>query len=202
MPKPAPASGIPVIDIAGLAQSLQQFLQMVEQVNQLKNQVETAKNQLRTAEKELQQMSSVRGMAGIIGSAYDNDMSVAFDDILSNANIKAAEDYGLIGETATRYTDQNRAAAQWQARSEKFMGQAVDRFTELKKLVDKVNDAPDPKDIMDLQARIQGEEALLQNEMIKVQMMQAQAQAEQAMNNQKNLQGLLDIKGNPDNYRF
>ncbi len=198
----ARATGIPVFDGANAVNALQQIVHMIEQVNQLKNQLDVARSQLTAAEDHLQKMSSVRGMAGIIGSVYDNDMDIDYNDILENAGIKSADDFGLNGDIADIYNDQNRAAAQWQGRSDKFMNQAVDRFTELQKLVVKVNAAPDPKDIMDLQARIQSEEVLLQNEMLKLQMMQSQAQAEQALNEQKRLQELLDIEGNPDDYRL
>ena len=195
------ASGIPVIDIAGLMQSIQQVIHMIEQVNQLKEQVETAKSQLETAEKDLERMSSVRGMGGIIDSAYDNDLDIDYEDILRAANIKTADDYGLSGRTATIYNDKNRAAAQWKGRSDKFLNQAVERFNELRKLVVKVNQAPDAKDILDLQGRIQAEETLLQNEMLKLQMMQSQAQAEHAMNEQRAIQMHLQMK-NGENTRF
>jgi type IV secretion system protein VirB5 len=82
------------------------------------------------------------------------------------------------------------------------LNQAVERFNELRKLVVKVNQAPDAKDILDLQGRIQAEETLLQNEMLKLQMMQSQAQAEQAVLKQQQTEKLLDIKGNPDDYRI
>lgn len=200
-PVSANASGIPVIDIAGLMQSIQQVIHMIEQVNQLKEQVETAKSQLETAEKELEQMSSVRGMGGIIGSEYDNNLDIDYEDILRAANIKTADDYGLSGRTATIYNDKNRAAAEWKGRSDKFLNQAVERFSELRKLVVKVNQTPDAKDILDLQGRIQAEETLLQNEMLKLQMMQSQAQAEQSMNEQRAIQMHLQMK-NGETTRF
>lgn len=185
-PFPIQATGIPVFDGANAINAIQQIAHMIEQINQLKN-------QLQVAEKELQQMSSVRGMGSIIGSEYDNEMGVDYGSILNDANIKGADDFGLKGDTASLYNDKNKAAAEWKGRSDKFLNQAVDRFTELQKLVAKVNAAPDPKDVMDLQARIQSEEALLQNEMLKLEMMQSQAQADRAVNEQKATQSHLKM---------
>lgn len=190
MPCPASASGIPVFDGANAINAMQQIAHMIEQINQLKS-------QLQVAERNLQQMSSIRGMGGIIGSEYDNNMDIDYGSILSDANIKAADDFGLKGDTAALYNDKNKAAAEWKGRSSKFMNQAVDRFTELQKLVAKVNAAPDPKDVMDLQARIQSEEALLQNEMLKLEMMQSQAQADRAVIEQKATQSHLNMGMKP-----
>ncbi len=61
----------------------------------------------------------------------------------------------------------------------------------------KVNQTPDAKDILDLQGRIQAEETLLQNEMLKLQMMQSQAQAEQAVHEQKAAQAHLSMSNKP-----
>lgn len=185
------AGGIPVFDGANLAQALQQVIHMVEQIEQLKSQLEVAENQLR-------QMSDVRNMGGIIGSVYDNEMDVDYQEVLDAADILSANEFDLAESAGDLFDKQNRAAARWQGRSEKFMNQAVDRFNELQKLVQKVNAAPEQKDVLDLQARIQSEETLLQNEMLKLQMMQSQAMAEQAMLEQNKVQAHLEMSSKPN----
>jgi type IV secretion system protein VirB5 len=189
------ASGIPVFDGANMAQAVQQVIHMIEQIEQLKNQLDVAENQLK-------QMSDVRNMGGIIGSEYDNEMDVDYQDVLDSAEILSSNDFDLTASAGDLFDKQNRAAARWKGRSEKFMNQAVDRFTELQKLVQKVNAAPDAKDVMDLQARIQSEETLLQNEMLKLQMMQSESMAEQAMLEQKQKIILLNMWGNPADFRL
>lgn len=201
-PLPATASGIPVIDIAGLAQSIQQLLQMIEQVMALKEQVETAKKQLETAKDELSSISNVRNMGGIIGSIYDNDMEVDYEDALEAADILSSNEFDLTDTAAELFDRQNHAAGRWKSRSDKFIDQAIERFNELEKLVQKVNAAPEQKDILDLQARIQAEHALLQNEAIKLQMMESQAKAERALLDQQQQQALINMAGNPEDYRF
>ena len=48
---------------------------------------------------------------------------------------------------------------------------ASERIRDIQTLLNKVNDAPDAKDIADLQGRIQAETAMLQNEQAKISMM-------------------------------
>jgi len=49
--------------------------------------------------------------------------------------------------------------------------QASQRFSSIQVLLDKVNAAPDQKDIADLQARIQAEQVMMQNESTKLAML-------------------------------
>jgi type IV secretion system protein VirB5 len=48
-----------------------------------------------------------------------------------------------------------------------------------------VNDAPDAKDIADLQARVQAEQVMMQNEANKLQMLALLAQAQKDLHNQQ-----------------
>jgi type IV secretion system protein VirB5 len=184
----AVASGIPVFDAASLTQAMQQVMHMVEQIKQLKAQLETAQRQLDA-------MSGVRGKAGVIDSTYDKSTGVEIGDILNAEGIHGAGHYGLTGDVGELYDTGNRDAAEWVGQSQKFLGQAVHRFDELSRLVAEVNQAPEQKDVLDLQARIQAEDVLLQNELAKLQMVQSQAMARQAMNAQRALQMKLNMKG-------
>ncbi len=185
---PVMAGGIPVIDVASLTQNIQQVTHALEQIRQLEA-------QLRQAEKELDSMSGVRGMAGIIASVYDNNMDdVDLNGILSDNGIKSSRHYEMSGNVADLYNARNRSAAYWKGRSTKFMIQAQQRFDQLQRLVAQVNAAPDQKDVLDLQARIQAEETMLQNELIKLNMMKSEAEAQRAIDDQKEVQIRLDMK--------
>ena len=48
-----------------------------------------------------------------------------------------------------------------------------------------MNDSPEQKDILDLQARISVEQAFLQNEMIKLSMLQSETEAKKSIQEQK-----------------
>jgi type IV secretion system protein VirB5 len=81
----------------------------------------------------------------------------------------------LLGQAYTAAQDQ---AAINRGMSEASYAAASDRMANIQTLLDKVNDAPDEKDILDLQARIQAEQAMVQNESNKIasvmQLQQAQ----------------------------
>jgi type IV secretion system protein VirB5 len=185
------AGGIPVIDVASLAQAIQQVMHMLEQIEHMKNQLEVA-------EKELDSISGSRSMGGILHSTYDLAVTVDTDEILDNVGLNSAEDNGLVGEDAALFDEGNQNAALRLGQSQKSLEQAQDRFSELSKLVAKVNDCPDQKDILDLQARIQAEQALLQNEKIKLAMLKEQSEAAEAVHEAKVKQALIESTGNMD----
>jgi type IV secretion system protein VirB5 len=64
------------------------------------------------------------------------------------------------------------------ALSEEGFSQASDRITAIQSLIDKVNGAPEQKDVLDLQARIQAEQAMVQNESVKLALMSQLQQAQ------------------------
>lgn len=182
------AGGIPVIDASNLTQAIQQVMHMAEQIEQLKN-------QLAVAEQQLDSISGSRSMGGIINSQYDVAMDVNQGEILEDLGLRSAEENGLIGEEATLYDEANENVSLRLGQSQKSLEQAQDRFSELSKLVAKVNNCPDQKDILDLQARIQAEQVLLQNEMVKLAMLQARAEAREAAHKQKIRQMVIETTG-------
>ncbi|MCV5289724.1 conjugal transfer protein, partial [Escherichia coli] len=80
--------------------------------------------------------------------------------------------------------------------------QAQSRFTELSGLVRRVNTATDPKEVMDLNARIGAEQAFLQNEVGKLQVLQQTAQANDALYQQKVKQMAVQSSGSLRNVNW
>ena len=185
---PKTFAGIPVIDYSNLAQSIQQVMHMLEQIEKLKSQLEVAKNQLSS-------IRGIRGLAGIINSKYDKTVGVDTNEIMRSEGLKSAAEKGLVGKTAELFDEGNRNAALRIGQSRKSLQQAQERFDELAKLVAKVNACPDQKDILDLQARIQAEISLLENEKIKLAMIQERAQAAEAVRMQKVRQMAVESTG-------
>lgn len=186
--QPAMAGGIPVIDVASVTQQILQVQHMLNQIDQLKNQLDTANNQLDS-------MSGVRGLGNVIDSAYDTIVNVDPNQVLSNAGIRSASEHGLTGDMADLYDSGNQNTATWLGQSEKSLEQAQQRFGELTGLVAKVNNSPEQKDVLDLQARIGAEEVMLQNEMAKLTMLRSQAEANQAMHQQRVQQMTVESSG-------
>lgn len=202
MVRPANAGGIPVIDIAGLAQAIMGYVQNILDYYEQISQLEALEEQLATAESQLEAITTARGLAGMLSTEYDNDFDVDYEDFLADYGIKSSDAFDLTGEIAAIYDDQNRSPAEWEAKSRKYCEQAVDRFSELQKLINEVNAADDEKHILDLQARIAGEQAMLENETIKLQMMESEAKAQQAMLEQQRKDRLLGMWGEPSDFRL
>nr|WP_067297068.1 type IV secretion system protein [Marinobacterium profundum] len=184
----AMAGGIPVIDVSNLTQQLLQVQHMLSQIQELQEQLETAN-------KTLDGMSGSRGLASVVDTAYDIAVNVDPDGVLANAGIKSAAEHGLTGDVAALYNSGNQNSATWLAQSQKSLEQSQERFADLTGLVAKVNSSPDQKDILDLQARISAEEVFLQNEQAKLAMLRSQAEANQAMQNQRVQQMAIESVG-------
>lgn len=188
--QPAMAGGIPVIDTSSLAQQVLQVEHMLSQLEQLQDQLETANTQL-------DRISGSRGLAGVIDSVYDIAVNVDPNDVLENAGIRNSGEHGLSGDVADLYDNSNQNTATWLGQSEKSLEQVQERFSELTGLVAQVNNSPDQKDILDLQARIGAEEVMLQNEMAKLTMLRSRAEASRAMHNQRVQQMAIESSGEP-----
>ncbi|KAA0017434.1 type IV secretion protein [Salinicola corii] len=188
--QPAMAGGIPVIDVSNLTQQILQVQHMLNQIEQLKSQLETAN-------KELDSMSGVRGLGNVIDSAYDTAVNVDLNQVLNDAGIRGASEHGLTGDVADLYDSGNQNTATWLGQSQKSLEQTQERFSELTGLVTEVNNSPDQKDVLDLQARIGAEQVMLQNEMAKLSMLRSQAEANQAMHNQRVQQMRVASSGEP-----
>ncbi|WNK20934.1 type IV secretion system protein [Halomonas piscis] len=188
--QPAMAGGIPVIDLSSLTQQILQVEHMLNQIEQLKSQLETAN-------KELDSMSGVRGLGNVIDSAYDTAVNVDPNQMLSDAGIRSANEHGLSGDVADLYDSGNQNTATWLGQSQKSLEQAQERFSELTGLVAEVNNSPDQKDVLDLQARIGAEQVMLQNEMAKLSMLRSQAEANQALRAQRVQQMRVASSGEP-----
>ena len=188
--QPAMAGGIPVIDVSSLTQQILQVQHMLNQIEQLKSQLETAN-------KELDSMSGVRGLGNVIDSAYDTAVNVDPNQMLSDAGIRGASEHGLSGDVADLYDSGNQNTATWLGQSQKSLEQSQERFSELTGLVAEVNNSPDQKDVLDLQARIGAEQVMLQNEMAKLSMLRSQAEANQALHSQRVQQMRVASSGEP-----
>ena len=191
-------AGFPTIDVTNLVQAILQVSHAVEQANQLTEQVKTAKEQLSTATNTLNNITGVRGMGSVLSSVYDPSMSVTPSSILTSNGLSNSSTLGISGETAALYDAANNLSAKYLGQSGKTLQQSQSRFTEIMKLVAKVNNAPEQKDILDLQARIGAENAMLQNEMIKLAALRAQNEANAAMMQRKREQLVLQNIGVPD----
>lgn len=214
-------AGVPVIDAANLVQSIEQVLSWLNQADQMVTQI---KQMEATYNQDVQTFNSIKGirsMASLVNnpalSTYlPNDWHSAlniaaspgtFTSLSGNVNaLKAAAklvDVSDSGISATSDAGKAFQASQTMAPTNRGLGEAAyestsTRIANIQTLLDKVNDAPDEKDILDLNARIVAEQTLVANDANKLAATAQLQQAQRDIANQqareisiKSIQGTL-----------
>ena len=146
-----------------IASWIAQYAQMVQEYNQL---VE-----------EYRSLNGIRGMASLVNNPqlrrylpdeYKNILSQGYGDWQA---LRTALD-NPVGSVKLDKFRRDQLAIDEAMTLESYK-QASRRFGDIQVLLDKINDAsiPDAKDMVDLQARIQAEQVMMQNEASKIAMM-------------------------------
>lgn len=187
---PVWASGVPVVDVAAIAEAIKQYQQMVQQL-------ETLNNQLNQAKQQYESMTGGRGMENLLANENRNAIPTNWQETLammegggqisglaqsikeSSRRVDTATLDQLSSSARTMYEQQSNSSASQLASAGTVYDSASERFGRLQGLMDAIPTATDLKAVGDLQARIQVEQVMLQNESIK---MQALAQAAAAQN--------------------
>lgn len=192
---PATAGGIPVIDVANLTQAIQQVMAWMQQYKQMEMQITQIKNQI-------DMMSGDRGMSMLLAGSRQylpdewneamnpssggsfSDLATAIDTIAAAQKILTTAEMGPMSADTKSFLEQARhlSAAQ-QAIGQRAYKTGADRVIQLQTLTNAIAGQRDPKAIMDLQARIQSEQAALTNDLAQLQAAAQLAQVqESAMN--------------------
>lgn len=201
-------AGIPVIDGANLAQAIQQVMAWAQQYQQMVEQIE----QMQQAYNNL---NGVRNMGSLVNNpASRKYLPDDYQTILSNgvgqweairdaarkfdmatSSLAASSDAAQAFEQVAKQAAINRAGA------EEAYKMASQRFSDIQVLLDRVNSAPDAKDIADLQGRIQAEQVMMQNEANKLQMLAQLASAQRDLQSQQAREiSMKALKGSPPRF--
>lgn len=201
-------AGIPVIDGANLAQAIQQVTAWAQQYQQMVEQIE----QMQQAYNNL---NGVRNMGSLVNNpASRKYLPDDYQTILSNgvgqweairdaarkfdmatSSLAASSDAAQAFEQVAKQAAINRAGA------EEAYKMASQRFSDIQVLLDRVNSAPDAKDIADLQGRIQAEQVMMQNEANKLQMLAQLASAQRDLQSQQAREiSMKALKGSPPRF--
>ncbi|RZL28470.1 MAG: type VI secretion protein [Sphingomonas sp.] len=193
---PATAQGIPVFDTTTYLQALQTARQTLAMVEQGKQQVQTAANQLSA----LQKLTNVNSIApqmltphvrNILPNTTIDASTLLSGDLtklgpLGSMAVSMQSKYALSSagsEADAAYSqalkDATGSSAATAALGQNTLAITQTRMQGLDQLREQLSSAKDPKDVMDLQARISVEQAQLQNDMLKMQAIQM-SQAGQA----------------------
>ncbi|MBR0947136.1 type IV secretion system protein VirB5 [Bradyrhizobium huanghuaihaiense] len=189
------------------------FARQFEQLTELKRQVETLTSHLKVAQDQLNQAKQLydsfnkRTNANDVGALLNTPqfrkvLPQQFSDI---ERLVAGQGGGNFADAIDRYLSQNRAYAgnsgnsYYQSELDRIarqtgakhsMGQAVydtasQRIDALEELRTRISTATDVKETLDLSARLQAEQALLQNDVLRMQGLAMIQQARMDMDGQR-----------------
>lgn len=178
-------AGIPVIDAAALTQAVQQVAAWSQQYQQMASQIQNL-------ERTYAAVNGARNMGSLVNNPLSRQYLPAEYQTMLNQGVgqweairNASRRFDVSGTTLASTSDAARAFNQYanqaainRASAEMAYNSASQRFGDIQVLLDKVNYAPDAKDMEDLQGRIQVEQVMMQNEANKLQMLQQLAAAQ------------------------
>ncbi|SEM22227.1 type IV secretion system protein VirB5 [Bosea lupini] len=190
--------GVPVFDASAIAKHVEQIGKLAEQIEMMKAQLTQAKQLYESFNK----LTDVNDVASLLSSdEFRKHLPKEFGEIEKLVSGGGGSLAGLVD----RYLDQNRAYQGGDANSfyrteldriarqtgaKHSIGQSVydtasKRIDGLEELRQKITGSKDAKDVLDLSARIQAEQALLQNEVLRMQGLAMVQQARGDMDGQR-----------------
>lgn len=167
------ASGIPTVDVAAIAQMVQQLMQLQQMYSQLQQQYNTAVNTLNNFtgsrglgmiqyDLNLRQFipSNYRSVLASIATSGKGALSDKGRQLYDSLNLQA-NCVDKKGEALAICEKRQANFAQTQAFLQEAEEKVQQRLTKVEGLMQEINNTTDAKAIADLQARIQAETALL-----------------------------------------
>jgi type IV secretion system protein VirB5 len=188
-----------VIDVASVAQ-------LLNEVQTLAQQVQTAQAQLSQAQAEFKAMTGDRGMEQLLGGINRNYLPAnpaalqaaaqgggSFTALaggvrgaLARESVLSAPQLAYLAPAAAaQLQSQRQSAALLQGLTQQALTNSSDRFAGLQQLIAAIGTASDQKGALDLQARIAAEGGMLQNEHTKLEVLFEGAHAEELMGAQR-----------------
>jgi len=190
-----------VIDVASLAQ-------LVQEVQQMQQALQTAQNQLNQAQQEYNSITGLRGMQNLLAGINRNYLPTTWSQlptvlatplrsqINSNAVLTPAQVAALSPAEQQVLTSSRTNAALLQVATQEAYATTSSRFAAVQQLISAIATATDQKGILDLQARIQSEQGMLQNEGTKLNLLYQAAQAQEWANRQAAREQVVASVGN------
>jgi type IV secretion system protein VirB5 len=192
------------------------IVQLIQEVQTTAQQLATAKAQLLQAEQALQTMTGGRGMEQLLNGIVRNylpsnwaqvsrvlqgtggfsALSTDVQSVMSTNAVLSPQKLANLPAGGQQLIQSERQwSAMQQALSHQALSSASDRFASIQSLIAAISGAADQKGILDLQARISAELGMLQNEQLKVQILNQSAQGQQAALRQQAREQVIDGHG-------
>jgi type IV secretion system protein VirB5 len=157
----ASAGGIPVIDAAAIAKSVEQLVQMKTQID---NQIE----QIGQMKAQIKSLTGTRNLGNLLKDAVKDQVPDEWDQIYKAAK---STDYKVLINGKKYDPDNHRKQVVSQYNTIKSVFDGMKKQNDaIKQLMNTINLTEDPKAIAELQARIGAEQAKLQNGQTKLAM--------------------------------
>jgi type IV secretion system protein VirB5 len=182
------------------------IVQLIQEVQTMEEQLQTARSQLAQAQQELQTMTGNRGMQQLLSGTVRNYLPSDWAQLPTMSGVPGNVSANAI-LTPQRLTQLPAGAQQWiqatrqwtavrQAVARQALTNASNRFSAIQSLIAAIPAAADQKGILDLQARISAELGMLQNEQIKLQVLNQTSDSQDAMLRQQARELVLEGHGN------
>jgi type IV secretion system protein VirB5 len=196
---PAAQAQWAVIDVGAIAQAIQE-------VATLKQQLTTIEQQLNQAQQQFQSMTGTRGMQNLLSGINRNYLPANSAQLTTalatpiqttvNANaVLTSQQMAALSPAEQQQINAARGnAALLQVTTQQAYATASNRFASVQQLIGAIPTATDQKGILDLQARIQAELGMLENEQTKLQVLFQLVQAQELSRKQRaQEQALSDV---------
>ena len=196
---PAARAQFAVIDVASLSQ-------LISEVQVLEQQLATARGELTQAQTEYQSITGARGMGGLLAGTVRNYLPADWATVLgalqgsthyprfaadlqrslNTVGVLSSQQLAALSPVASAQLQAWRqTVALLQSLSHESLANSSARFAAIQQLIDAIAQAADQKAILELQARINGEQDMLQNEQTKLQALHQGVQAQDLANAQR-----------------
>jgi type IV secretion system protein VirB5 len=189
-----------VVDVGAITQ-------LIQQVQTMRDQLTTARDQLTETRRQIDAMSGGRGMERLLAGTARNylpgewaEVAAVLDQtsaaygslareleslVADNAILSAQQIAALSAAERAQVESARRTAAMLQMMTRQALARTSGRFAAIQQLIDAISGASDQKAILDLQARIQAEQGMLQNESTKLQVLYQLSQGEELSRRQR-----------------
>jgi type IV secretion system protein VirB5 len=190
-----------VIDVGAI-------VQLVQEVQQMEQVLQTAQNELNQAKQEYQSITGLRGMQNLLSNINRNYLPTTWaqlpiglaspiqSQVTTNAVLTSAQVSALSPAEQQQLNAARGNAALLQVATQQAYATTSSRFASVQTLINAIPSATDQKGILELQARIQAEQGMLQTDSTKLNLLYQAAQAQEWARKQSALEQVVSGVGN------